>query len=124
MELIDPTRRHLLSRLLPAAARPGVPRLVMPSSDPPGQPSRVQTVDGLLDRLRESLPGKASGDADLDFALVAAPLLDLLAEMAEDRAGATKDPALRDLCRRVTTDGVGMLQGLIDWLDGKGHGAR
>lgn len=125
MTPVDLTRRFLLSPILPANAGTGrVPRLSMPSAPPPGGTPRGQSLSGIVDRLKESLPTKLTGKDDLDFALVAAPLLDLLAELADDRALATKDPVMRKVCGRIAGEGAEILQTLIDWLETKGHAAR
>jgi hypothetical protein len=72
-------------------------------------------------RLSESLPTESTGDADLDFALFAAPLCDALSELAGSRAAVTADPELASLAGRVSEASVADVQRFIDWMGARGH---
>jgi len=113
-----------------AASAKAAPQKALPSipnTPAPGQPAAVpawQAIASLGDRLKESLPEKSSGNDDVDFALALAPLLDAIAELASDRAAATRDPVIRKVSERLSRERLADLQTLIDWLEAKGHGAQ
>jgi len=133
---MNPSRRMILAPLMmvagtatakaaPAATPRAMPAI--PSMPAPNQPPSSLGWDAIADlgdQLRESLPQKPSGNADLDFALAAAPLLNALSELAADRGGATRDPVIRQVCARLSRERLADLQTLIDWLEAKGHGAQ
>lgn len=123
---MEMSRRSLFGQIFtgtqPPASMPAFPR-----SPAPGQPAATQgwaAFSGALDRLQESLPGASSGKADTDFALIAAPLLGTLVEMATERAAASSDKTMVALSKRISENYIKDLQGLIDWLQSNGHGVE
>lgn len=98
---------------------------VLPKSPPPGQPAapRGWAVAGdVVGRIKESLPQKSSGNSDVDFALVAAPVIEALVEIASERAAASSDPTVKALCNRISGTYINDLQSMINFLETHGHG--
>jgi len=97
----------------------------LPKTAPPGQPSAPRgwaVVGDVIGRIKESLPEKSSGNADVDFALVAAPVIEALVEIASERASASSDPTVRSLCSRISGSYIADLQSMITFLEAHGHG--
>lgn len=114
--------RPLLAKSQVGSAMPSLPR--GPAPGQPVAPKGWEVFSDVIERIRESLPKGSSGNQDVDFALLAAPILEALTEAAAERASASSDKRVRALARKITESYIVDLQTLIDWLQSNGHGEQ
>jgi hypothetical protein len=99
----------------------------LPKTPAPGQPVAAngwKAIADVVERIKESLPKESSGNADVDFALVAAPVIEALVDLASERSAGSNDKAVLALCKRISGTYISDLQSLIDFLQNQGHGEK
>jgi hypothetical protein len=99
----------------------------LPKSPAPDQPVPAKgwtAIGDISERIKESLPKSSSGNADVDFALVAAPVIEALVDLAAERATSSNDKAIVALSKKISAEYVADLQALINFLEAKGQGGQ